>query len=270
MTSQRETPLADAAAAFFADRRIRRSRHRGTSARPSSPTRCLALDLPLSAGADDLHLRPDVLGRAERLAAELWGADLLPLLPQRLHAGQPGSCARGRAAGAIASSSPATSTSRSSWASSSRGSSPSGCDPTLDDETGLPLAVAGRAGRGRPRRIPSARAVFLVEPTLRRRAERCACDRGRLPAARRSARRRPGLGSAPRLPPGAAAHALALGADADGRRPRTRRSPRSPRARTSSRAEACSTSSGWRSPSTAAYDERRRPRSWQASTGPAR
>lgn len=35
----------------------------------------LACDLPLAAGADDTQLSHDVLARAERLAAELWGAD---------------------------------------------------------------------------------------------------------------------------------------------------------------------------------------------------
>jgi len=36
----------------------------------------LMLDLPLVSGADDSRLGGDVLGRAERLAARLWGADL--------------------------------------------------------------------------------------------------------------------------------------------------------------------------------------------------
>jgi lysine decarboxylase len=35
----------------------------------------LAVDLPLASGADDAQLSGDHLGRAERLAAELWGAD---------------------------------------------------------------------------------------------------------------------------------------------------------------------------------------------------
>ena len=34
------------------------------------------LDLPLVSGADDSRLGGDVLGKAERLAAELWGADM--------------------------------------------------------------------------------------------------------------------------------------------------------------------------------------------------
>ena len=36
----------------------------------------LARDLPLPTGADDSRLSNDVLGRAEALAAELWGAEL--------------------------------------------------------------------------------------------------------------------------------------------------------------------------------------------------
>src|SRR5579862_7257968 len=35
----------------------------------------LACDLPLAAGADDNQLAGNVLGRAEQLAAALWGAD---------------------------------------------------------------------------------------------------------------------------------------------------------------------------------------------------
>ena len=68
-----------------------------TPSTPSSPTRgvtpfttpghkrapgladgVLAHDLPLSAGADDLHLTSDVLGRAERLAARALGRRSLP------------------------------------------------------------------------------------------------------------------------------------------------------------------------------------------------
>ena len=36
----------------------------------------LQLDLPLVSGADDSRMTGDVLGRAERLAAGLWGADM--------------------------------------------------------------------------------------------------------------------------------------------------------------------------------------------------
>ena len=48
----------------------------GHKRRPDLADDFLLLDLPLSGGADDLHMRSDVLGQAERLAADLWGADL--------------------------------------------------------------------------------------------------------------------------------------------------------------------------------------------------
>src|SRR5579862_7122123 len=64
---QRETPLASAAEAYLADEHIvpfttpghKRAAHLGVSG-------ILRYDLPLSTGADDLHLTGDVLGRAER------------------------------------------------------------------------------------------------------------------------------------------------------------------------------------------------------------
>jgi arginine decarboxylase len=72
---QTETPLADAAAAFLADGRITPFTTPGHKRAPHLADELLRLDLPLSSGADDLHLRSGVLGRAEALAAALWGAD---------------------------------------------------------------------------------------------------------------------------------------------------------------------------------------------------
>jgi lysine decarboxylase len=72
---QTETPLADAVEAYLADERITPFTTPGHKRAPELADALLALDLPLSAGADDLHLRFDVLGRAERLAAALWGSD---------------------------------------------------------------------------------------------------------------------------------------------------------------------------------------------------
>jgi len=74
--SQAETPLADAIAEFLADSRITPFTTPGHKRSPELADDLLGLDLPLSAGADDLHLSRDLLGQAERLAAELWGADL--------------------------------------------------------------------------------------------------------------------------------------------------------------------------------------------------
>jgi arginine decarboxylase len=70
---QSETPLADAAAAYLADGGITPFTTPGHKRAPHLADELLRLDLPLSAGADDLHLRSDVLGQAEALAAELWG-----------------------------------------------------------------------------------------------------------------------------------------------------------------------------------------------------
>ena len=61
-----------------------------------SPTSALLHDLPLSSGADDLHMTKDVLGQAERLAAGALGRGSLPLLRERLDAGKPGARARAR------------------------------------------------------------------------------------------------------------------------------------------------------------------------------
>jgi lysine decarboxylase len=74
--SQGETPLADAIAEFLADPQITPFTTPGHKRSRELADPLLGLDLPLSAGADDLHLSRDLLGRAERLAAELWGADL--------------------------------------------------------------------------------------------------------------------------------------------------------------------------------------------------
>ena len=70
-----DAPLADAVDAFLADP--------GTTFTVPGHKRAagiadplLMLDLPLVSGADDSRLGGDVLGKAERLAARLWGADL--------------------------------------------------------------------------------------------------------------------------------------------------------------------------------------------------
>jgi arginine decarboxylase len=73
--TQDDAPLADAADRFLADpgAPFTTPGHK-RAAWLGDPL--LARDLPLPTGADDSRLSNDVLGRAERLAAELWGADL--------------------------------------------------------------------------------------------------------------------------------------------------------------------------------------------------
>ena len=73
---QSETPLATAAAAYLDDPSITPFTTPGHKRSEELADEFLVCDLPLSSGADDLHLTGDVLGRAEALAADLWGADL--------------------------------------------------------------------------------------------------------------------------------------------------------------------------------------------------
>ena len=76
MLDQSETPLASAVDAYLADPGIVPFSTPGHKRAPHLVDEFLRNDLPLSTGADDLHLTGDVLGRSERLAAELWGAGL--------------------------------------------------------------------------------------------------------------------------------------------------------------------------------------------------
>jgi arginine decarboxylase len=161
---QRETPLADAAAAFLAAD-ITPFTTPGHKRAAHLADDFLLLDLPLSSGADDLHMRSDVLGRAERLAAQLWGADLCRF------------CANGSTQGnqaiALAFGHPGDRliVARSMHKSVLAGLVLSGLDPVwvrpdVDPATGLPLALP-------PERVAAALAeagdacgVFLVEPSF--------------------------------------------------------------------------------------------------------
>jgi arginine decarboxylase len=161
---QRETPLADAAAAFLAAE-ITPFTTPGHKRAAHLADDFLLIDLPLSSGADDLHMRSDVLGRAERLAADLWGADLCRF------------CANGSTQGnqaiALAVGRPGDRVvvARSMHKSVLAGLVLSGLDPVwvrpnVDPATGLPLALP-------PERVAAALAeagdacgVFLVEPSF--------------------------------------------------------------------------------------------------------
>jgi arginine decarboxylase len=70
-----DAPLADAVDAFLADPGTTFTVP-GHKRAPGIADALLMRDLPLVSGADDSRLGGDVLGRAERLAARLWGADL--------------------------------------------------------------------------------------------------------------------------------------------------------------------------------------------------
>jgi lysine decarboxylase len=164
VTSQRETPLADAAAAYLADRRITPFTTPGHKRSPELADALLSLDLPLSAGADDLHLRFDVLGQAERLAAELWGADYCRFcLNGSTQGNQALALAVGRPGDRVV-------VSRNLHKSLFMGLVLAGLEPVwvrpeLDEETGLPLAVASDRVTAALSASPDARAVFLVEPS---------------------------------------------------------------------------------------------------------
>ena len=70
-----ESPLADAVDRFLADPGTTFTVP-GHKRSPELADALLQLDLPLVSGADDSRMTGDVLGRAERLAAGLWGADM--------------------------------------------------------------------------------------------------------------------------------------------------------------------------------------------------
>ena len=161
---QRETPLADAAAAFLAAE-VTPFTTPGHKRAPHLADDLLVLDLPLSSGADDLHMRSDVLGRAERLAAALWTADLCRF------------CANGSTQGnqalALALGRPGDRVviSRSMHKSVLAGLVLSGLDPVwvrpdIEPVTGLPLPLPPERVETALVEAPGACGVFLVEPSF--------------------------------------------------------------------------------------------------------
>ncbi|MGH3012695.1 MAG: aminotransferase class I/II-fold pyridoxal phosphate-dependent enzyme [Gaiellaceae bacterium] len=161
---QRETPLADAAAAFLAAE-ITPFTTPGHKRVPGLADDLLLLDLPLSSGADDLHMRSDVLGGAQRLAAALWGADLCRF------------CANGSTQGnqalALALGPPGDPVvvARSLHKSVLAGLVLSGLDPVwvrpdVDPATGLPVSLPPARVAAALSDAPDACGVFLVEPSF--------------------------------------------------------------------------------------------------------
>jgi arginine decarboxylase len=162
---QRETPLADAADAFLADSGIAPFTTPGHKRAAHVADGLLRHDLPLSSGADDLHLRADVLGKAERLAAELWGADACRFCVNGSTQGnQALALALGRPGDRVV-------VSRSLHKSVLAGLVLSGLDPVwvrpdVDPATGLPLALpAGRVAEAL-RAARGACGALLVEPSF--------------------------------------------------------------------------------------------------------
>jgi arginine decarboxylase len=162
---QSEAPLADAVADYLADARITPFTTPGHKRAPHLADDLLRLDLPLSAGADDLHLRRDVLGRAERLAAELWGADFCRFC---LNGSTQGNEALALALGA---SGERIVVSRCLHASVLAGLVLSGLEPVwvrpdVDPDTGLALRIPSELVEEALAAAPDACGVFLVEPNF--------------------------------------------------------------------------------------------------------
>jgi lysine decarboxylase len=161
---QRATPLLDAAAAFLAAG-VTPFTTPGHKRAEHLVDELLLLDLPLSSGADDLHMRSDVLGQAERLAAALWGAEACRF------------CANGSTQGnqalALALGRPGERAviSRSMHKSVLAGLVLSGLEPVwvrpdVDPATGLPLKLPPERVAEALAAAPDARGVFLVEPSF--------------------------------------------------------------------------------------------------------
>ena len=161
---QADTPLADAAEAYLADEAITPFTTPGHKRAPHLAEGVLHHDLPLSSGADTLHMEKDVLGQAERLAAALWGADLCRF------------CVNGSTQGnqalalAVARPGDAVIASRNLHKSVFAGLVLAGLEPVwvrpdVDASTGLPVRIPPERVAEAFARRPDARAVFLVEPS---------------------------------------------------------------------------------------------------------
>jgi arginine decarboxylase len=163
--SQRRTPLADAVDAFLADRSVTPFTTPGHKRSPELADPLLLLDLPLSAGADDLHLSADVLGQAERLAAELWDSDLCLFCVNGSTQGNQALClalAGGRQPSKVV-------VARNVHKSVLAGLVLAGLDPVwvrpaIDAETGLALALPVEAVAAALAEHPDAAGVVVVEP----------------------------------------------------------------------------------------------------------
>jgi arginine decarboxylase len=162
---QTETPLADAAAAFLADGHITPFTTPGHKRAPHLADDLLRLDLPLSSGADDLHLSADVLGRAEALAAALWNADYGRFCVNgSTHGNQALALALGRPGDRVVVS---RSLHKSVFAGLVlAGLEPIWVRPDVDPTTGLALRIPPERVENELADAPNACGVFLVEPNF--------------------------------------------------------------------------------------------------------
>ena len=158
-----DAPLADAVDAFLADPGTTFTVP-GHKRAPGIADRLLMLDLPLVSGADDSRLGGDVLGKAERLAAELWGADVCRFsVAGSTHGNQSLALATARPGDRVA-------VARTLHKSMFGGLVLAGLEPVwvrpqVDPETGLATQVPAGAVAAALRDHPDLRAVFLVEPS---------------------------------------------------------------------------------------------------------
>ena len=160
-----DTPLADAAEAFLADRRIAPFTTPGHKRAPHLADDFLRHDLPLSSGADDLHARGGYLAAAEGLAAELWGADLCRFCLN--------GSTQGNQALALAAARPGQRAivSRNLHKSVFAGLVLAGLEPVwirpeIDRRTGLAHGIRTEALAAALAVAPDAQAVVLVEPSF--------------------------------------------------------------------------------------------------------
>jgi lysine decarboxylase len=162
---QAETPLLDAVRAYLRDPEITPFTTPGHKRSPELADALLAGDLPLSGGADDLHLSGGVLARAERLAADLWDADYCRFcLNGSTQGNQALALAVAREGGKVI-------VGRNLHKSLFMGLVLAGLEPVwvrpdVDGGTGLALAVQPGRVEEALRAHPDARAVFLVEPSF--------------------------------------------------------------------------------------------------------
>lgn len=158
-----ESPLADAVDRFLADPGTTFTVP-GHKRSPELADDLLRVDLPLVSGADDSRMTGDVLGRAERLAAQLWAADMCRFsVSGSTHGNQAFALAVGRPGDRVI-------VARTLHKSLHAGIVLAGLEPVwvrpeVDRDTGLALGVPAAAVERALAAAPDARAVFLVEPS---------------------------------------------------------------------------------------------------------
>ncbi len=158
-----ESPLADAVDRFLADPGTTFTVP-GHKRSPALADALLQLDLPLVSGADDSRMTGDVLGRAERLAAQLWGADMCRFsVSGSTHGNQAFALAVARPGDKVI-------VARTLHKSLHAGLVLAGLEPVwvrpeVDATTGLSLGVPAAAVAQALAGAPDTRAVFLVEPS---------------------------------------------------------------------------------------------------------